>query len=80
MRIMVGDGRVLEGTAVQIVEAMQYVAFGKENMSLGEYVDSSAIEAQRMMGVELNIEGETDEEKAKSFVKEILNAGLAKKI
>jgi hypothetical protein len=31
MRIRItGDGRVLEGTAKQIVEAMHYVAFGQE--------------------------------------------------
>ena len=40
MRIrMMSDGRVFQGTPKQIVEAMQYIAFGQEHRSLGEYID-----------------------------------------
>ena len=40
MRIrMMADGRVLEGTAKQIAEAMHALAFGQESRSLSEYID-----------------------------------------
>ena len=33
------DGRVLQGTPKQIVQAMQSIAFGQEDRTLGEYID-----------------------------------------
>jgi predicted RNA-binding protein with PIN domain len=81
MRIkVVADGRVLQGTAKQIVEAMHSIAFGQENRTLSEYVDWAVDMARRMTGVELVVEGETDEEKSASLVKAIIDAGLAEKL
>jgi len=81
MRIRItSDGRVLEGTAKQIVEAMHYVAFGQEQRTLGEYIDWAVDQASRMNEIDLKVEGETDEEKAVSLVDVMLGAGLAEKM
>ncbi|RKI05683.1 hypothetical protein D7Y15_32780 [Corallococcus sp. AB030] len=71
------DGRVLQGTAVQIVKGMQDIAFGVERLSLGEYINWVVGNAQRFESTELRVQGETDEEKAASLVDEMLREGLA---
>lgn len=54
MRIrMMADGRVLEGTAKQIAEAMHALAFGQENRTLSEYIDSAVDQARRMNQIDL---------------------------
>ncbi|ADO70389.1 conserved uncharacterized protein [Stigmatella aurantiaca DW4/3-1] len=77
MVIVMRDGRVLQGTAVQIVKGMQDIAFGVERLSLGEYVDWVVANAQRFESATLNVQGETDEAKAASLVDEMLREGLA---
>lgn len=67
MRIrMMADGRVLEGTAKQIAEAMHALAFGQENRTLSEYIDWAVDQARRMNEIDLEVEGDTDDEKAQS--------------
>ena len=81
MRIKItSDGRVLEGTAKQIVEAMHYVAFGQEQRTLSEYIDWAVDQASRMNELDLKVDGDTDEEKAASLVEAMLGAGLAEKV
>ena len=81
MRIKINaDGRVLEGTAKQIVEAMQYVAFGQQDRTLTEYIDWAAEMASRMNEVDLRITGSTDEERAESLVRGMLETGLAERL
>lgn len=81
MRIrMMSDGRVFQGTPKQIVEAMQYVAFGQENRTLGEYIDWLVDQVQRLESTALKVEGDTDDEKAASLVQAMLGAGLAQKM
>lgn len=81
MRIrMVRDGRVFEGTPKQIVEAMQYIAFGQENRSLGEYMDWLVDQVQRLEAIELEVAGETDEERAAALVRAMMGAGLAEEM
>ncbi len=81
MRIqIVNDGRVLEGTAVQIVQQLQYIAFGKEEATLAEYVDWLAAQVARQDGVDLRVEGTTGREKAVGLVKAMVKAGLAVKV
>ena len=81
MRIRItSDGRVLEGTAKQLVEAMHYVAFGQEQRTLSEYIDWAVDQASRMNELDLKVEGETDDEKAASLVEAMLGAGLAEKV
>ena len=81
MRIrMLRDGRVFQGTPKQIVEAMQYIAFGQENRTLGEYIDWLVDQVQRLESIDLKVEGETDEDKAASLVQAMMAAGLAEKM
>lgn len=81
MRIrMMSDGRVFQGTPKQIVEAMQYVAFGQENRTLGEYIDWLVDQVQRLESTALKVEGDTDEDKAASLVQTILGSGLVEKM
>ncbi|MCK9521437.1 MAG: hypothetical protein M0R76_00125 [Proteobacteria bacterium] len=81
MRIrMLRDGRVFQGTPKQIVEAMQYIAFGQENRTLGEYIDWLVDQVQRLESIDLNVEGETDEDKAAALVQAMMGSGLAEKM
>ena len=81
MRIrMMADGRVLEGTAKQIAEAMHALAFGQENRTLSEYIDWAVDQARRMNEIDMQVEGDTDDEKAKSLVRAMLEAGLAERL
>jgi hypothetical protein len=77
---MVRDGRVFQGTPKQIVEAMQYIAFGQENRTLGEYIDWLVDQVQRLESIDLKVEGETDEDKAASLVQAMMGSGLAEKM
>ena len=81
MRIrMLRDGRVFQGTPKQIVEAMQYIAFGQENRTLGEYIDWLVDQVQRLESIDLKVEGKTDEDKAASLVQAMMGSGLAEKM
>ncbi len=77
MKIVMRDGRVSQGTALQIVKAMQDIAFGVEQMTLDQYIDWVVQNAQRFEEVELKVAGETTEERAKALVDEMLVKGLA---
>jgi hypothetical protein len=74
------DGRALEGTAVQIVQQMQSIAFGRDRDTLAQYIDWVQRQTSEFMGVTLAITGETGEQRAASLVDELLRAGLAARI
>lgn len=59
---------------------MQYIAFGQENRTLGEYIDWLVDQVERLESTSLSIEGDTDEEKAASPVQAMLGSGLAEKV
>lgn len=81
MRIRIKeDGRVLQGTATQIVQTMQSVAFGREEQPLEEYIGWVADQVTRMMGVSLDVRGDTAEDKARSLVAELIRTGFAEEI
>jgi hypothetical protein len=77
MKIVMRDGRVFQGTAVQIVQAMQSIAFGVETFTLDQYIDWVIDNAQRFEGVELKVQGQTDEVRAGALVTAMLDLGLA---
>ncbi|MEQ8727456.1 MAG: hypothetical protein RLO52_08350 [Sandaracinaceae bacterium] len=78
MRIRLNaDGRVLQGTPVQIVQAMHAIAFGADGLSLSEYIDWACEHAARMVDVHLEIPEGTEEERAASFVDAMVGAHLA---
>lgn len=81
MRVrIVEDGRVLQGTPLQMVQMMQQVAFGREEQPVGEYIDWVKSQVARFMGVTLEVSGETPEDKARSLIDELLRAGFVEKI
>ncbi|MCP3104235.1 hypothetical protein LZ198_35770 [Myxococcus sp. K15C18031901] len=77
MVITIRDERVFQGTPVQIVRAMQDIAFGVERLSLSEYIDWVVANALRIESIALRVQGTTDEEKAASLVDEMLREGMA---
>ena len=68
---------MFQGTALQIVKAMQDIAFGVERMTLDHYIDWVVQNARRFEEVELKVAGETTEERAKALVDQMLAKGLA---
>ena len=68
---------MFQGTALQIVKAMQDIAFGVERMTLDHYIDWVVQNARRFEEVELKVAGETTEDRAKALVEEMLAKGLA---
>jgi hypothetical protein len=79
MKLQMRDGRVFQGTPMQIVKAMQDVAFGVGDFTVPRYVAWVVDNARRFEGVELAVEGETDETLCASLVDAMLRAGLAKR-
>jgi predicted RNA-binding protein with PIN domain len=77
MKIVMRDGRLFQGTALQIVKAMQDIAFGVEQMTPDQYIEWVVQNARRFEEVELRVAGETTEERARSLVEEMLAKGLA---
>lgn len=77
MKITMRDGRVFQGTALQIVKAMQDIAFGVDDFTVPQYIEWVVANARRFEEVELVIKGDTEEERAAALVSEMLRAGLA---
>ncbi len=76
MKIVMRDGRPFEGTPVEIVKGMQFIAFGVDHLSLSEYIDWVAANARKFEGVELKVAGATEELKAAALVREMIANGL----
>jgi hypothetical protein len=79
MKLQMRDGRLFQGTPLQIVKAMQDVAFGVGDFTVPKYVAWVVDNARRFEGVELAVEGETDDEIATSLVNEMIRTGLTSK-
>ena len=77
MKIRVQDGRVFEGTPIQIVQSMKSIALGAPKMTLGEYVDWVAARAGWIEGTPLTIAGASDDERCENLVVLMLELGLA---
>ena len=77
MKISMRDGRVFQGTALQIVKAMQDIAFGVDDLTVPEYIAWVVANARKFEEVELRITGATDDEQASALVDEMVRAGLA---
>lgn len=80
MKILMTDGRTFQGTALQIVRAMQDVAFGLDDFTVANYVERVVANARERDAVELDVKGETGEELAASLVAEMLRVGLARRM
>ena len=81
MRIeIVGDGHVFEGTATQILAQMQSLAFAAQDLSLREYIDWNVANIERGFDVKLVVTGEKDDERAASFLEQMVARGYAERI
>jgi hypothetical protein len=76
MKIRMRDDRVFQGTPRQIVRAMQDIAFGVDDFTVRQYVAWVAANALKFEGVELAVQGDTDDELAASLVDEMIRTGL----
>jgi hypothetical protein len=79
MKIVMRDRRAFQGTALQIVKAMQDIAFGVERMTLDQYIDWVIDNAYRFEEVELAVARKTTEERAKALVEAMVGSGLAQR-
>ncbi len=79
MRIVMPDGRVIEGTPLQIVDFMRSLAFVPAGTSIADYVRTTVAQARTLMGVELEVEDGSDEEMATALVRELVAKGLARR-
>lgn len=59
---------------------MQYIAFGQEKRTLGEYINWLVDQVQRLESIDLKVEGETDEDKTASLVQVMMGSELAEKM
>jgi hypothetical protein len=80
MKIMMRDDRVFQGTPLQIIRAMQDIAFGVEDFTVRKYIEWVAANALKFEGVELAATGETDDELAASLVDEMVRTGLTRRM
>jgi len=80
MRIeIVADGRVFQGTPKQIVMQMKSVSPGLTHLSLGEYVERHVANIARAFGVTLTVAGQTGDERAASFLEQMVQAGYVRR-
>jgi hypothetical protein len=81
MRIRIkNDGRELEGTPLQIVQAMRALAFGREDQSVESYIAWVAEQLSRLMAVTIDVNGDTVDAQAMSLVNELIRTGFAERI
>jgi len=76
MKILMRDDRTFEGTPLQIVRAMQDLAFGVQDLTVSKYIEWVVANARKFEGVELAVTGQTDDELAASLVEEMVRTGL----
>jgi len=76
-RIVMRDGRVFEGTPLEIVRDMKFIAFGVDHLDLDGYISWVAENARKFEGAELSTEGATTKERARRLVEAMLRTGLA---
>jgi hypothetical protein len=80
MKIRMRDDRVFQGTPLQIVRAMQDIAFGVQDFTVPKYIEWVVANAQKFEGVELKVDGQNDDEIAASLVQEMIRTGLTVRV
>ena len=80
MKIVFNDDREFQGTPLQIVQAMQDIAFGGAGLTVRKYIESVVDDAQRFEGIALAVTGNTDDELAASLIAEMLRTELARRV
>ena len=75
--MLMPDGRVLEGTPLEIVQCMHATAIFQQDLSLTEYMDWLVVQMKSVTGREVLLAGKGDEQRAESLVKAMIEEGLA---
>ena len=78
MMVVMGDGRVFQGSATEVVRAMQRTARAVEAFSLSAYIAWVVANARRLEDVELEVSGDSDDELASALLDEMLRYGLSR--
>lgn len=79
MKIVMSDDREFQGMPLQIIQAMQDIAFSSAGLTVRKYIESVVDDARRFEGIELATVGGTDEELAASLISELIRTGLAQR-
>jgi len=81
MRIeLVEMGHRFQGTPRQILMQMKSLAFAAQGLSLGAYIDWNVENMRRGFNVDIQVTGETDDERAASFLEQMLGRGYARTV
>ncbi|WP_394845214.1 hypothetical protein LZC95_50330 [Pendulispora brunnea] len=80
LKIELQDGRTFAGTPLDVVRAMQRLAFGVDGLTVHEYVAWVVKNTRRIEGLELDVQGASAEEISASLIREMLLAGLARRV
>ncbi|MFQ6611116.1 MAG: hypothetical protein ACE5D7_10025 [Fidelibacterota bacterium] len=76
MKLLLRNMESYEGTAIEIVRQMMGSAMFADNKSVREYMDMVMKNAKVHHDIELNINGDTDENLARSLVFQIVEHGM----
>lgn len=77
MTLVLRDGSQIAGTPLEIVREMQSHARGAASLPVPRYIDWVVANVRRFEEVDLEVGGNTDEERASSLLSEMLRVGLA---
>ena len=80
MKIVMRDGRVFHGTALQIVRAMQEIAFGVEDFTVPKLIEWVVANARKFEEVEVTVKGGTDERRGEFLVAEMLGTEFTRRM
>ena len=76
----INDPRIYQGTYMEIIEQMKYVAFGWQDKSDEEYIDNMAKNIKMLIGIAIDVTAKTIEEKAQKFIHGLLTYGGATEV
>jgi hypothetical protein len=75
---IINDDTVFIGTATEIVEQMRQQAYFERGIPLLDYLNRLPEFIKAYSGTDINLSGETLDERALSFIKELVKAGYFK--
>ena len=75
--ILKNDDRIHEGTSLEIIDQMKYLAWGWENKPVTDYIDWMIEKLKTFPGIEVNITEKTLEMKAEQFIAILIKHNLA---
>ena len=77
MKILLRDGRLLQGTALQIVKQMRDSSLLYGTLDIRNYIAQVVLVANEFDGVGLDVEGKTDAQLAEALLEQMLARRLA---